>query len=366
MNKHLLLTTAVGMILGSAAAFAQSPSGSSSGSSSSTSPATQNSTSSTPSTSTTTTTAPSTTPSPSAQTSPSTSPTVQNQTPSTATGAGTTTSSQSTPSSTTTSQTPASTTTSQTPASSNTSSSSTPAPSQAQTNSTTAPASSATTPSQAQTNNPAPAANQAQQTPNSTNTNSAQTANTNVNVNINDQQRTRISQSVARLNVKPLTNVNFSLSVGTVVPRDVRFQALPADILEVVPQYRGYSFFTVREDIVIVEPSTNKIVTVLPRSGGATAVAPAPSRGKVSFSDRDREVIRKHSSRARPEPRTSGSAVRTELRRGVRVPNTIEIEEFPEDSYRDAPLLRDYRYIRRENRTYVVEPQERTIIEEVD
>lgn len=185
-------------------------------------------------------------------------------------------------------------------------------------------------------------------------------------MNINDQQRTRISQSVAKLNVKPLTNVNFSLSVGTVVPRDVHFQPLPADVVEVVPQYRGYNFFMVHEDIVIVEPSTLKIVTVLPRSGGATAAAPAPSQRKVTFTDKDREVIRKQSSRARPEGRTTGSTVRTELRRGERVPDTIEVEAFPEESYRDAPSLREYRYIRRENRTYVVEPRERMIIEEID
>jgi len=156
------------------------------------------------------------------------------------------------------------------------------------------------------------------------------------------------------------------LTVGTAVPRNVHIQTLPADVVEVVPQYRGYSFFMVHDDIVIVEPSTYKIVTVLPRSGGATAVAPASSHSKVTFTDKDREVIRKHSSRVRTEARTSGSAVRTEFRRGERVPDTVEIEAFPEETYREAPALREYRYIRRENRTYVIEPRERTIIEEID
>ncbi len=136
--------------------------------------------------------------------------------------------------------------------------------------------------------------------------------------------------------------------------------------MEVVPQYRGYSFFVVRDEIVIVEPSTLKIVTVLPRSGAATATAPSPAPRKVTFSERDREVIKKHASRPRTEVRTTGSAVRTELRRGERVPDTVEIEAFPEEVYRESPALRDYRYIHRENRTYVVEPQERRIIEEID
>jgi hypothetical protein len=171
--------------------------------------------------------------------------------------------------------------------------------------------------------------------------------------------------------VQPLTNVNFSLSVGTAVPRDVRLQTLPAEVVEVVPQYRGYSFFVVRDEIVIVEPSTYKIVTVLPRSGGSTAAAPTRSQSKVSFTDKDRDVVRKHvrtrterpASASRAE--TTGSS-RTVIRRGERVPETVEVEEFPETVYRDAPELREYRYIHRENRTYIVDPVERTVIDDFD
>lgn len=265
---------------------------------------------------------------------------------------------------------------------------------QAQTNQ---PSNQSTTPSnQAQTNTPSNTNNQTQSAnpPSSTNnqaqspsgsgsTNTAQqpsnqqntadrSSNTNVNasVNINDQQRTRISASISHLNVQPLTNVNFSLSVGTVVPRDIRLQPLPAEVVEIVPQYRGYDFVLVKDEIVIIEPSTYKIVTVLPYSGRSTAAAPARTeQRKVTFSDRDREVVRKH-ARARPVERekrvTTGSSVRTEIRTGERVPEGVEIEAFPEEVYRDAPTLREYRYINRDSRTYIVEPRERRIIEEID
>ncbi|MEA2891731.1 MAG: hypothetical protein QOI05_2524 [Bradyrhizobium sp.] len=249
-------------------------------------------------------------------------------------------------------------------------------PSQAQSNPPTQSGSSPP-PSQAQTNNPPAANNQAQQNSGNANTNqpapsnqgnTAQSHQTNVNasVNLNDQQRTRVSQSFARLNVQPVRNVNFSVSVGTVVPRDVHLQTVPAEIVEIVPQYRGYSFFAVRDEIVIVDPATYKIVTVLPRSGGGTAAAPASSHSRVSFTDKDRDVVRKH-VRTSTERRTTGSsATRVEIRRGERVPDTVEIEEFPETVYREAPALREYRYIHRDSRTYVVEPTERRIIEEID
>ncbi|SDI46310.1 Protein of unknown function [Bradyrhizobium lablabi] len=249
---------------------------------------------------------------------------------------------------------------------------------------TTVPASpsGATQPAQAQTANPAPSTGQAQQAPasgTSTTTaqqpaqssapaNTAQSASTGVNasVNINDQQRTRVNESITRLNVQPVNNVNFSLTVGTAVPRDVHLQTLPADVVEVVPQYRGYSFFVVRDEIVIVEPSTYKIVTVLPRSGGATAAAPASSHSKVSFTDKDRDVVRKHIKTRTTEHQTTGSTAKVVIRRGERLPDSVEFEEFPETVYREAPSLREYRYVHRENRTYLVDPGERRVIEEID
>jgi len=224
---------------------------------------------------------------------------------------------------------------------------------------------------QAQQSQPASGATSTAQQPDRDRNTAERSSSTNVNasININDQQRTRISQSVSHLNVQPLTNVNFSLSVGTAVPRDVRLQPLPADVVEIVPQYRGYDFVLVRDEIVIVEPSSYKIVAVLPYSGRSTAAAPVRTeQRRATFTDSDREVIRKH-ARARPvarESRTTGSSVRTEIRMGERVPESVEIEAFPDEVYREAPTLREYRYIRRDSHMYIVEPQERRIIEEID
>jgi len=231
---------------------------------------------------------------------------------------------------------------------------------------------------------PAASGNTAQQQPGSTTAqqpataqqqqpSTAQSSQTNVNaqVNINDQQRTRVSQSIARLDVKPVTSVNFSLSAGTVVPRDVRLTTLPADVVEIVPQYRGFSFFVVKDEIVIVEPQSYKIVATLPYSGSTAAAAPQRERTKSSFSDRDREVIRKHSRSdvrqdRRTEGRTTGSATRSEIHIGDRVPESVEIDAFPDTAFREAPTLREYRYINRENRTYIIEPRERRVIEEIE
>ena len=221
------------------------------------------------------------------------------------------------------------------------------------------------------TNSGAASTNTAAQ-PSNNQTNTTQSrANVNVSANLTESQRTRVSRSISRLNAKPVTNVRFSLSVGTVVPRDARFQPLPAAVVEVMPQYRGYNFVVVREDIVIVDPATYKIVDVLPRGGRSTAAAPAPR--KATFSDSDREVVRKHSrssrteQRVRTEPRTTGSVTSTRVRVGDRLPDSVEIRTFfPDEVYPESPRLREYRYIERDEPTYIIEPGERRIIEEID
>jgi hypothetical protein len=77
------------------------------------------------------------------------------------------------------------------------------------------------------------------------------------------EQQTKISTVIKQQNVAPVTNVNFSISVGTRVPRDVHFHTLPAEVVTIYPQWRGYRFIRVREEIVIIDPNTFEIVEII-------------------------------------------------------------------------------------------------------
>ena len=82
---------------------------------------------------------------------------------------------------------------------------------------------------------------------------------------INTEQRTQIRQTVMRVGDAPrVSSVNFSLSVGTVVPRTVKYVLLPSRVVEIYPAWRGYHFFIVGDQIVIVEPGSLRIVAVIP------------------------------------------------------------------------------------------------------
>ena len=80
---------------------------------------------------------------------------------------------------------------------------------------------------------------------------------------ISTEQRTQITSVIREQRVQPTTNVNFSISVGTRVPRDVTFHTLPERVVTIYPEWRGFRFILVKEQIVIVDPNTYEIVAVL-------------------------------------------------------------------------------------------------------
>jgi hypothetical protein len=83
-------------------------------------------------------------------------------------------------------------------------------------------------------------------------------------VNINVQQRTEIRQTIIKQGNAPrVSNVNFSVSVGTVVPSTVQVVVLPPRVVEIYPQWRGYRYFIVEDRIIIVEPDTLRIVFII-------------------------------------------------------------------------------------------------------
>lgn len=77
-----------------------------------------------------------------------------------------------------------------------------------------------------------------------------------VDTKITVQQRTEIRQVITQDKSAPrVTNVNFNISIGTVVPRTVQVAVLPTRVVEIYPVWRGYRYFIVGERIIIIDDS---------------------------------------------------------------------------------------------------------------
>jgi hypothetical protein len=86
-------------------------------------------------------------------------------------------------------------------------------------------------------------------------------------VNMTSEQRAQVTRSFAGVTLRPVTGINFAVTVGTVIPATVELHEVPVEVVRVVPAYRGYRYFTVGNQIVIVEPSARRIVAVIERAG---------------------------------------------------------------------------------------------------
>ncbi len=84
-------------------------------------------------------------------------------------------------------------------------------------------------------------------------------------VSLTAEQKTKIRTTVVAKGPKvERSKISFSLNVGTRIPRgSVHFVAVPATLIEIHPAWRGYEYFVVGDEIVIVDPRTLEIIAIV-------------------------------------------------------------------------------------------------------
>ncbi len=85
----------------------------------------------------------------------------------------------------------------------------------------------------------------------------------------------------------PLRNGGADINVGAPLPGSVDVRPLPTMVVNLIPEYRGYEYVVANDDVVIVEPSTRKVVEVIsqdkgPAPAGGAGVPPAAAPGGSS------------------------------------------------------------------------------------
>jgi len=84
-------------------------------------------------------------------------------------------------------------------------------------------------------------------------------------VRLNSQQQTKVRTVIRSQNVKHLrrADIKVSIRVGVRIPTSVQYYPVPVEIIEVVPEYRGYYYIIVDDDILIIAPETREIVYII-------------------------------------------------------------------------------------------------------
>jgi Protein of unknown function (DUF1236) len=86
----------------------------------------------------------------------------------------------------------------------------------------------------------------------------------NAGAGLNAEQRARLREILsARRDIPRMSNLA-DVRVNAVIPRSVRLAAIPDEVVRIYPRFRRHQAFIYRNQMVVVDPLTSRIVAMLP------------------------------------------------------------------------------------------------------
>lgn len=175
-------------------------------------------------------------------------------------------------------------------------------------------------------------------------------------VQLSEQQRTSVRETIMRERPQKVTNVNFSLSIGTRVPRSTRLHVLPATVISVVPEYRSYRYILVEDEIVIVDPDSYAIIAIVDERGGPGRRA-AMTTARLTLAPPQRAILLEHIDvRGEATLGIGGISI------GTKLPEKVRVQAFPQVIVDRVPEVRAYRYAVIEHDIAIVDPSDSTVV----
>jgi hypothetical protein len=177
---------------------------------------------------------------------------------------------------------------------------------------------------------------------------------------INDQQRTQIVERLRRDRSVSNQNINIQVNIGQRLPPRVRARPLPPDIVRIAPEYRGYQYTVVEDEVVIVHPRTHEVVDVIREPGRAVETTSRVGRERFVLTREQRETLKQAARRMTTAP-VSGSPSASMPDSGC-----LALQPVPEELVRANPELSSYRYLAIGDQVVLVDPREQKIVDVVD
>ena len=79
---------------------------------------------------------------------------------------------------------------------------------------------------------------------------------------LSTEQRTRIS-TILRQHKVASEHLNVTVAVGTRVPASVHLYPLPVEVIDISPEWRGFDYIMVGDEILVIDPATRDIVAII-------------------------------------------------------------------------------------------------------
>jgi len=86
----------------------------------------------------------------------------------------------------------------------------------------------------------------------------------NAGAGLNAEQRSHLREILAARRDIPRVSNLAGVRINAVIPRSVRLAAIPEEVVRIYPRFRRHQAFIYRNEMVVVDPLTSRIVAVLP------------------------------------------------------------------------------------------------------
>jgi len=184
-------------------------------------------------------------------------------------------------------------------------------------------------------------------------------------VSVNDQQRTRVFDQLHRDREfdQARTDIDIRVNVGERLPERVRPRPLPSDIVSIVPEYRGYDYTVVHDEIAIIDPRSREIVDVIPQGGRTADRGYSGGYGstRVTLSDEQRQMLFRSATATSTVGSTSASSG------GSSSGSTcLTLRRVPDELAKSNPDLASYQYLAIGDQVILVDPQNQKVVQVID
>jgi hypothetical protein len=174
-------------------------------------------------------------------------------------------------------------------------------------------------------------------------------------VQISSTTATRISEALISTAPATSQNINIAVNIGAPLPGEVELLPLPPAVVSLVPEYQGFEYVVVNDQVAIVQPSTRVVVEIIAPTGVAAAPA-APPPAVVNLTDAQQQLLLESVQDESPQ------AQMPELADGQTVPQNIELMPVPSAVVAQVPMIERYRVAAGNHRVVLVDPGTRVVV----
>jgi len=176
---------------------------------------------------------------------------------------------------------------------------------------------------------------------------------------VNNSQRTQVLDRLRSHHAfeQARSDVNIRVDVGERLPERVRPLPLPPDIVDVVPEYRGYDYTVIHDEVAIINPGSREVVDVIPERGFTAESGPYgggfAEGGRIELSHEQREVLRRAALSSATTVGSSG-------------PACLSLRPVPEELARSRPELASDKYLAIGDQIVLVDPHDQKIVQVIN